>query len=211
MLKIGQKVRKHKNQPLPSKKTVTAYEQGTWNNNDVLIFFQLFLLNWQGVQGIGFQASQHWHMLFLRQVPRLTWEARWLVKLTSDFSALTHVIDINAEFAFRAIFILIAACDTHHNNNQKPILYLYLYSYTHRRTTAMLVTSNGQVASSSCPLLYSYTYTYTLILPPALVTMHTSRHILVSSWPGKKSNRLSNIRNEVCHLYLAFLFSIILQ
>ena len=45
-------------------------------------------------------------------------------------SALTHVIDINAEFSFRAIFILIAACDTHHNNNQKPILYLYLYSYT---------------------------------------------------------------------------------
>ena len=38
-------------------------------------------------------------------------------------SALTHVIDINAEFAFRAIFILIAACDAHHNNNQKPILY----------------------------------------------------------------------------------------
>ena len=72
---------------------------------------------------IGCQAAQHWHTWFLRQVPRLTWEARWLVKLTSDFSALTHVIDINAEFSFRAIVILIAACDAHHNNNQKPILY----------------------------------------------------------------------------------------
>ena len=28
----------------------------------------------------------------------------------------------------------------------------------HRRTTAMLVTSNGQVASSSCPLLYSVNF-----------------------------------------------------